>query len=288
VAPLVSPLPARQPPKRCASRVSPSGRERRPPPPSGARASDSCQSHPDVGGPPAHPSVPPWEKEPVARPMFASVHCAPSSVSPPTFNLWPAPRLHPRWCGDVRWDGRQRPSENSRGASLARERLILTAPSPYRFFAYHVLALACIFHFAPLPQAGVEKIFKERPLANPRRSNLPRNSRRAPGPRHRNGWSTPPPSAAESHLRILEPPRKVTVSHVYSRTLRGLGQDRDSSFEVSDRSASFLNGLLNRSPLNYGPSERNRSVRTCPLAKELESLARICGCCLVLRRHLRF
>ena len=156
--------------------------------------------------------------------------------------------------------------------------LILTAPSPYALLP--TIVSRCLqFHFAPLPQASVEKILKEKTARKPAEIKLAAQlAEGSPGlaiemdvnaavDRRRNA------------LRILERAAQGQgFSQLFSDT-SALAKDRDSSFE--DQIGVFY-GLLT-DLLELTSKLKQPVVRNAPLAKELESLAKSVDSAWVLR-----
>ena len=97
--------------------------------------------------------------------------------------------------------------------------LILTAPSPYSLLT--TIVSRCLqFHFAPLPQAAVEKILKEKTDRKPPKSSSPPNSPKA-APASPSRWtSTPPPTAVEALCKSSNVPRRAKGSASFSPPLR--------------------------------------------------------------------
>ncbi len=156
--------------------------------------------------------------------------------------------------------------------------LILTAPSPYALLP--TIVSRCLqFHFAPLPQAAVEKILKEKTDRKPAEIKLAAQlAEGSPGlaiemdvdataQRRRNA------------LRILERAAQGQgFAQLFSDT-SALAKDRDSSFE--DQIGVFY-GLLT-DLLELTSKVKEPVLRNAPLAKELESLAKSVDSAWVLR-----
>jgi DNA polymerase-3 subunit delta' len=156
--------------------------------------------------------------------------------------------------------------------------LILTAPSPYALLP--TIVSRCLqFHFAPLPQAAVEKILKDkttRKLAdNKLAAQLAEGS---PGLAIEMDVS----AAAESRknaLRILErAARGQGFAQLFANT-SALAKDRESSFE--DQLGVFY-GLLT-DLLELTSKLKEPVLRNANLAKELESLSQSVDSAWVLR-----
>jgi DNA polymerase-3 subunit delta' len=147
--------------------------------------------------------------------------------------------------------------------------LILTAPSPYALLP--TIVSRCLqFHFAPLPQAAVEKILKEKTNRKPAEIKLAAQlAEGSPGL----AIEMDVDDAAQrrrSALRILERAAQGRgFAQLFSDT-SALAKDRDSSFE--DQIGIFY-GLL--TDLLELTSELKAPVlRNAPLARELESLSK--------------
>src|SRR5712692_1124630 len=156
--------------------------------------------------------------------------------------------------------------------------LILTAPSPYALLP--TIVSRCLqFHFAPLPQAAVEKILKEKTDRKPAEIKLA--AQLAEGS---------PGLAIEMHvdaaaqrrrnaLRILERAAQGQgFAQLFSDT-SALAKDRDSSFE--DHIGVFY-GLLT-DLLELTSKVKEPVLRNAPLANELESLGKSVDTAWVLR-----
>jgi DNA polymerase-3 subunit delta' len=156
--------------------------------------------------------------------------------------------------------------------------LILTAPSPYALLP--TIVSRCLqFHFAPLPQAAVEKILKDKTDRKP--SEIKLAAQLAEGR---------PGLAMEINVEAASQNRKNAL-RILERAARGQGfaqlfadtsalvKDRDSSFEEQ---LGIFYGLL--TDLLELTSKINEPVlRNVPLAKELESLAKSVDSAWVLR-----
>jgi len=156
--------------------------------------------------------------------------------------------------------------------------LILTAPSPYALLPT-IVSRCMQFHFAPLSQAAVEKILKEktdRKLAEIKlAAQLAEGS---PGlAMEMNVEKTS--QARKNALRILErASRGQGFAQLFADT-SALAKDRDSSFE--DQFNVFY-GLLT-DLLELTSKVKEPALRNAPLAKELESLATSVDSAWVLR-----
>ena len=147
--------------------------------------------------------------------------------------------------------------------------LILTAPSPYALLP--TIVSRCLqFHFAPLAQAAVEKILKEK--TGRKAADIKLAAQLAEGSPGL-AMEMDVAAAAESRrnaLRILErAARGQGFAQLFADTA-ALAKDRESSFE--DQLAVFY-GLLT-DLLELTSNVKEPVLRNPPLAKELESLAR--------------
>src|SRR6266852_4627827 len=147
--------------------------------------------------------------------------------------------------------------------------LILAAPSPFALLP--TIVSRCLqFHFAPLPQAAVEKILKEKTHRKPAENRLAAQlAEGSPGL----AMEMDVDIAARrrrSALRILE---RAAQGHGFAQLFSdtsALAKDRDSSFE--DHIGVFY-GLLT-DLLELTSKVKEPVLRNAPLAKELESLAK--------------
>jgi DNA polymerase III subunit delta' len=146
--------------------------------------------------------------------------------------------------------------------------LILTAPSPYALLP--TIVSRCLqFHFAPLPQAAVEKILREKTTRKP--ADIKLAAQLAEGS---------PGLAIELDVAAASQSRK-TALRILERAARGQGfaqlfadtsalaKDRESSFE--DQLGIFY-GLLT-DLLELTSKIKDPVLRNAPLAKELELLS---------------
>ncbi len=156
--------------------------------------------------------------------------------------------------------------------------LILTAPSPYALLP--TIVSRCLqFHFAPLPQAAVENILKQKTDRKPAEIKLA--AQLAEGR---------PGLAIEMDVEAATEARK-TALHILERAARGQGfaqlfadtsalaKDRESSFE--DQIAVFY-GLLT-DLLELTSKIKDPVLRNAPLSNELDSLAKTVDSGWVLR-----
>src|SRR5215472_1617711 len=156
--------------------------------------------------------------------------------------------------------------------------LVLTAPSPYALLP--TIVSRCLqFHFAPLPQAAVEKILKEKTTRKPADVKLAAQlAEGSPGLAIEMDVTT----AAESRTNAL---------HILERAARGQGfaqlfadtaalaKDRESTFEEQ---LGVFYGLLT-DLLELTSKVKKPALRNPTLAKELESLAHSVDSAWVLR-----
>jgi DNA polymerase III subunit delta' len=156
--------------------------------------------------------------------------------------------------------------------------LILTAPSPYSLLP--TIVSRCLqFQFAPLPQASVEKILKEKTDRSP--ANLKLAAQLAEGS---------PGLAMEMDVEASSQRRKAAL-RILERAARGQGfaqlfadtstlaKDRDSSFEEQlDVFYGLLTDLLELTSKIASPALRN-----APLSKELETLSKSVDTAWVMR-----
>ncbi len=156
--------------------------------------------------------------------------------------------------------------------------LILAAPSPYALLP--TIVSRCLqFHFAPLPQAAVEKILKEKTHRKPAEIKLAAQlAEGSPGL----AIEMDVDAAADRRrnaLRILERAAQGEgFAQLFSDT-SALAKDRESSFE--DQIGVFY-GLLT-DLLELTSKLKEPILRNAPLAKELESLGKSVDSAWVLR-----
>ncbi len=156
--------------------------------------------------------------------------------------------------------------------------LVLTAPSPYTLLP--TIVSRCLqFHFAPLPQAAVEKILKEKNARKPAEIKLAAQlAEGSPGL----AIEMDVDAAAQRRrnaLRILE---RAAQGHGFAQLFSdtsALAKDRDSSFE--DQISVFY-GLLT-DLLELTSKLKEPVLRNAPLTKELELLAKSVNSAWVLR-----
>jgi DNA polymerase-3 subunit delta' len=156
--------------------------------------------------------------------------------------------------------------------------LILTAPSPYALLT--TIVSRCLqFHFAPLPQAAVEKILKEKTDRKPAEIKLA--AQLAEGS---------PGLAIEMDVNAAAD-RRRTALQILERAAHGQGfgqlftatsalaKDRDSSFEEQ---IGVFYGLLT-DLLELTSKVKEPVLRNAPLARELDSLSKSVDSAWVLR-----
>jgi len=156
--------------------------------------------------------------------------------------------------------------------------LILTAPSPYSLLP--TIVSRCLqFHFAPLPQAAVEEILKEKTDRKPTEIKLAAQlAEGSPGLAIEMDVDTAS-ERRKNALRILQRAAQGQgFAQLFSDT-SALAKDRDSSFE--DQVGVFY-GLLT-DLLELTSKLKEPVLRNAPLAKELESLGKSVDSAWVLR-----
>src|SRR5467141_560865 len=156
--------------------------------------------------------------------------------------------------------------------------LVLTAPSPYALLP--TIVSRCLqFHFAPLPQAAVEKILKERTARKPTEIKLAAQlAEGSPGLAIEMNIEQAGQQRGNA-LRILErAARGEGFAQLFAETA-ALAKDRESSFE--EQIAVFY-GLLS-DLLELASGVKNPTLRNAPLAKELSALAKFVNVAWVMR-----
>jgi DNA polymerase-3 subunit delta' len=156
--------------------------------------------------------------------------------------------------------------------------LILTAPSPYALLP--TIVSRCLqFHFAPLAEAAVEKILKEKTDRKPAEIKLAAQlAEGSPGLAIEMDVGVAA-GRRRSALRILERAAQGQgFSQLFSDT-SALAKDRDSSFE--DQIGVFY-GLLT-DLLELTSKLKQPVLRNAPLAKELDLLSKSIDSAWVLR-----
>jgi DNA polymerase-3 subunit delta' len=156
--------------------------------------------------------------------------------------------------------------------------LILTAPSPYSLLPT-IVSRCMQFHLAPLPQAAVEKILKEKTSRTPAEIKLAAQlAEGSPGLAMEMAVEKTA-QARRNALRILErAARGQGFAQLFVDT-SALAKDRDSSFE--DQISVFY-GLLT-DLLELTSKVKEPALRNAPLAKELASLSNSVDSIWVLR-----
>ena len=156
--------------------------------------------------------------------------------------------------------------------------LILTAPSPYALLP--TIVSRCLqFHFAPLPQADVEKILKEKTERKPAEIKLAAQlAEGSPGLAMEMDVDTMAQRRKDA-LRILERAAKGQGFAQLFADTSALAKDRDSSFE--DQIGVFYGLLTDLLELTSKISQP--SLRNAPLARELESLSKSIDSAWVMR-----
>ena len=156
--------------------------------------------------------------------------------------------------------------------------LILTAPSPYALLP--TIVSRCLqFHFAPLPQAAVENILKEKTERKPSEIRLAAQlAEGSPGLAIEMDVDNASKRRGDA-LRILErAARGQGFSQLFADT-SALAKDRDSSFEEQ---ISVFYGLLT-DLLELASGIKQPILRNVPLAKELEALSKLVDSSWVMR-----
>lgn len=156
--------------------------------------------------------------------------------------------------------------------------LILTAPSPYSLLT--TIVSRCLqFHFAPLPQAAVEKILKEKTDRKPAEIKLAAQlAEGSPGLATEMDVN----AAADRRRSALEILQRAAQGQGFGQLFSAtsaLAKDRDSSFE--DQIGVFY-GLLT-DLLELTSKLKEPVLRNVPLAKELDSLSKSVDSAWVLR-----
>jgi len=156
--------------------------------------------------------------------------------------------------------------------------LILTAPSPYSLLP--TIVSRCLqFHFAPLPQADVEKILQDKTDRKPAERKLAAQlAEGSPGLAIEMNLE----QASEQRrnaLRILErAARGEGFAQLFAETA-ALAKDRESSFE--EQIATFYVLLSDLLELTSGVKQP--TLRNAPLVKELTALANSVNVAWVMR-----
>src|SRR5260221_249675 len=156
--------------------------------------------------------------------------------------------------------------------------LILTAPSPYSLLPTTVSR--CLqFHFAPLPQADVEKILQDKSDLKPAdRKVAAQLAEGSPGLAIEMNIEQAGQQRRNA-LRILErAARGEGFAQLFAETA-ALAKDRESSFE--EQIAAFYG--LRSNLLELASGVKNPTLRNAPLAKELSTLANSVNIAWVMR-----
>ncbi len=156
--------------------------------------------------------------------------------------------------------------------------LILTAPSPYALLP--TIVSRCLqFHFAPLPQAAVEKILKEKTDRKPVEIKLAAQlAEGSPGLAMEMDVAAAA-DARRNALRILE---RAAQGQGFAQLFSGtaaIAKDRDSSFEEQ---IGVFYGLLT-DLLELTSKVKAPVLRNAPLVKELEFFSKSVDSAWVLR-----
>src|SRR6266849_1293411 len=156
--------------------------------------------------------------------------------------------------------------------------LILTAPSPYSLLPT-IVSRCMQFNFAPLPQAAVETILKEKTDRKPGANQLAvQLAEGSPGLAIEMDVENVSRRRADA-LRILErAARGQGFSQLFADTA-ALAKDRESSFE--DQISVFYALLTDLLELTSAIKEP--ALRNTPLAKELEPLGKLIDSRWVMR-----
>jgi DNA polymerase-3 subunit delta' len=156
--------------------------------------------------------------------------------------------------------------------------LLLTAPSPYSLLP--TIVSRCLqFHFAPLPQADVEKILEDKSDLKPADRKLAAQlAEGSPGLAIEMNLEQAPQQRRNA-LRILErSARGEGFAQLFAETA-ALAKDRESSFEEQ---ISVFYGLLS-DLLELTSGVKQPTLRNVPLAKELSALANFVNTAWVMR-----
>jgi DNA polymerase-3 subunit delta' len=156
--------------------------------------------------------------------------------------------------------------------------LILTAPSPYALLT--TIVSRCLqFHFAPLPQAAVERILEEKTDRKPAEIKLAAQlAEGSPGLAIEMDVNATA-DRRRSALQILERAAQGQGFGQLFTATSALAKDRDSSFE--DHIGVFY-GLLT-DLLELTSKVKEPVLRNAPLARELDSLSKSVDSAWVLR-----
>jgi DNA polymerase-3 subunit delta' len=156
--------------------------------------------------------------------------------------------------------------------------LILTAPSPYSLLPT-IVSRCMQFHFAPLPQADVEKILQDKTAHTPAERKLAAQlAEGSPGLAIEMNLEQASQQRRNA-LRILErAARGEGFAQLFAETA-ALAKDRESSFE--EQIAAFYGLLSDLLELTSGVKQP--TLRNVPLVKELTALANSVNTAWVMR-----
>jgi DNA polymerase-3 subunit delta' len=156
--------------------------------------------------------------------------------------------------------------------------LILTAPSPYSLLPT-IVSRCMQFHFAPLPQADVEKILQDKTGHKPAERKLAAQlAEGSPGLAIEMNLEQAGQQRRNA-LRILErAARGEGFAQLFAETA-ALAKDREYSFE--EQIAVFYGLLSDLLELTSGVKQP--TLRNVPLAKELATLANLVNTAWVMR-----
>jgi DNA polymerase-3 subunit delta' len=156
--------------------------------------------------------------------------------------------------------------------------LILTAPSPYSLLP--TIVSRCLqFHFAPLPQADVEKILHDKTDRKPTERRLAAQLAEGSPGRAIEMNLEQATEQRRNALRFLErAARGEGFAQLFAET-SALAKDRESSFE--EQIAVFY-GLLS-DLLELTSAVKQSTLRNAPLVKELTALANSVNVAWVMR-----
>jgi len=156
--------------------------------------------------------------------------------------------------------------------------LILTAPSPYSLLPT-IVSRCMQFHFAPLPQADVEKILQDKTAHKSAERKLAAQlAEGSPGVAIEMNLEQASQQRRNA-LRILEhAARGEGFAQLFAETA-ALAKDRESSFE--EQIATFYGLLSDLLELTSGVKQP--TLRNVPLVKELTTLANLVNAAWVMR-----
>ena len=161
--------------------------------------------------------------------------------------------------------------------------LILTAPSPYSLLP--TIVSRCLqFHFAPLPQADVEKILKEKTDRKPAEIKLAAQlAEGSPGLAMEMNVEAAS-KRRRMHCAFWSAPLAAKDSRSFSRTPPPSPRTASPPSKISSASSTACSPISS----NSRPESKQPVLRNVPLAKELESLAKSVDSALGHARHRRF